>query len=389
VFLLARGHRGVLAGLGRFRDRAIATAGRWIARLVLVVVVVELGGGTHGALAAMACGSVVELVLCRRAARPPLLRASGFPLGAMAGYLIPIGMHAIALRLFERMDLFFLTLLGGTASDAGHYGAAQNLSLLAPLVGISVAPVFLSSLTRLWAEGDHASGCALARAAIESMLLVVPLMALVSAVSPGLVAWLYGPGFEPAAETLAWLAMGAAAQTLGGLATNVLVAGGAPRLCVLVGPVILVAAACAHPVAIPAGGATGAAIVTVSCSGLGLAIGLLLVHRRHGVLPRASHVVRALSLAGAVFAAARWWEPRGWYVPLALAVGAVLILAAAVILRMVRPRDVRAAAASLVPSPPSSRSSDRSDSRASLRGPFGGQGRPPKSDAAERGSQTR
>ena len=48
VFCLAQAHRHILTGLGDFSHRALAAAARWVSRLVLVVLLVELGLSIEG-----------------------------------------------------------------------------------------------------------------------------------------------------------------------------------------------------------------------------------------------------------------------------------------------------------------------------------------------------
>lgn len=349
VFVLARAHRDVLVGLGRYRARALAAAVRWIARLVLIVAVVLLGGGTVAVLLAMVAASVGELVVCRLHVRPSLWRGAGFPLAAMAGYLVPIGVHAICLRLFLRADIVLLSSLGGTVGEAGHYGAAQNFALLAPLLGGATGPILLSALTLLRARGDSAAGDALARKTLERSLLIVVVMALVSAVSPGIIEWVYGVEFAPAASVLRFLALGSGVHAAAGFGVVILVAGGAPRLCILVGPVVLTLAVIGHLLFIPAGGPDAAAAVTAGCALIEGAIVLALVWWRHRLAPRASYVLRAGFLGAIGYAGLFWLAPSGVMAPAALAVAGGLLLPAAIALGLVARDDVRGVLGAIIP----------------------------------------
>ena len=349
IFLLARAHRDVLVGLGRYRARALAAAVRWITRLILIVAVVVLGGGTIVVLLAMISASVAELAVCRWHVRPSLWRGTGFPLAAMAGYLVPIGVHATCERFFVRADIMLLTGLGGTVVEAGHYGAAQNLALLAPLLGGAVGPILLSALTLLRAQGDHTEGDALARTTLERAMLIAVVMALVSATSPGIIEWLYGADFAPAAPVLHRLALGAGIHAAAGFGVVILVAGGAPRLCVLVGPVVLAFAVTGHLLFIPGGGSTAAASVTAAGAVVEAVIVLGLVWWRHRVAPRASYALRAALLALVGYACLSWLAPMGVMAPLALAGAGLILVPASLALRLVTLGDLRGVLAAVLP----------------------------------------
>src|SRR5581483_8470053 len=50
IFGLAQYHQNVLVGLGQFNERALASASRWIVRLLLIIFFVGLGFGVIGAI---------------------------------------------------------------------------------------------------------------------------------------------------------------------------------------------------------------------------------------------------------------------------------------------------------------------------------------------------
>jgi Na+-driven multidrug efflux pump len=79
LFSLARAHRRILVGIGAFRQQALATASRWIARLLFIVLLVEQGLSVQGAILASIGASMVELVVGRLHVRPSLFRRSTFP----------------------------------------------------------------------------------------------------------------------------------------------------------------------------------------------------------------------------------------------------------------------------------------------------------------------
>ena len=72
LFSLARAHQNILIGSGGFNQRALVSAGRWIARLVLIVSLVAGGLAVPGALLGSISASLVEFALARFYVRPSL-----------------------------------------------------------------------------------------------------------------------------------------------------------------------------------------------------------------------------------------------------------------------------------------------------------------------------
>ncbi|MBA3316502.1 MAG: oligosaccharide flippase family protein, partial [Gemmatimonadales bacterium] len=104
-----------------------------MSRLLLVVLFVELGRSIEGAVLGSIGASLIELAVCRFFVRPAFSLRAAFQVGKLWGYAAPLLLSAVALRLYDKLDLVALTALGGTPEQAGHYGAAQNLAILPSL----------------------------------------------------------------------------------------------------------------------------------------------------------------------------------------------------------------------------------------------------------------
>ncbi|NEP19468.1 MAG: oligosaccharide flippase family protein, partial [Leptolyngbya sp. SIO4C1] len=130
LFNLALAHQNILTGLGQFAPRAAITASRWIARLLLIVGLVQLGLSISGAILGSVAASLISLIVCRCYIRPSLWQSSDFSARQLAGYALPLFLSALAVRLYSSVDLIVLKALGGTAEQAGVYAVAQNLALL-------------------------------------------------------------------------------------------------------------------------------------------------------------------------------------------------------------------------------------------------------------------
>ncbi|MGZ7029728.1 MAG: lipopolysaccharide biosynthesis protein, partial [Terriglobales bacterium] len=154
LFSLATAHRNLLIGMHKYRERALASAGRLMTRLLLMVVLVAWGFSVEGAIWATIGASLFDLTLARLHARAPLWGAFPVEIRQIWHFALPLFLAGISLTIFERLDLFMLKALGATAALAGMYGAAQNLTIIPALLGGALAPVLLAALTHAIRDGE-------------------------------------------------------------------------------------------------------------------------------------------------------------------------------------------------------------------------------------------
>ncbi|HVG30754.1 MAG TPA: lipopolysaccharide biosynthesis protein [Pyrinomonadaceae bacterium] len=327
-FCLAQAHRNVLAAAGRFRERAISTAARWVARLALVVALARATGTTTGALAGFVLASVVEVAVCRMFVRPPLFAAGRLRARQVYDSAAPLVASAICLTLFNRLDVIMLKSLGGTAAQVGFYAVAQSLSLLPTLFSFSFAPVLLSTLTRTLGGGDERAARELTRQSMRVVVLLLPVVAATAGASGEIVRLLFGAQFLAAAPLLSALAFAALASVMITVTSCVLTATDRAAWTLRVALPMLIAAAFGHALVIPRAGAHGAAVVTTAISVAGALVSAALVKRLWGVAPHARTCLRAALVAALAFACAALVATPGALVLVKLAVTCALSCAA-------------------------------------------------------------
>src|SRR6185436_14458103 len=110
----------------------------------------------------------------RRYVQPDLSSGGDQDTRTMWTYALPLFAAAISLRLFDKLDLFVLKALGGSAALAGLYGAAQNLTIIPNLVALSVTTLLISTLSRAVRRGDTGGARTLAANAIRGVLVLFP-----------------------------------------------------------------------------------------------------------------------------------------------------------------------------------------------------------------------
>jgi len=276
---LALSHRFVLTGLERFRARALASSVRWIGRLVLVLVLVEAGLGVTGAVAATVGAAALEFLAARWFVRPPYLAAGPTPWRELIRLAVPLFLAGVSVRVFERIDLICVQVIGGSAAGTGLYGAAQSLAALPAFIATAATPALLASLTGLIAAGDRASARMLSGHALRAMLWLVPVAGAVALASGVLVRLMFGQDYASAAPILAVLSVASLANVVLVVATTLLVAIDRPWASVAVSSPLVPMAVAGHIVAIPRLGGLGAAVVTAAVSFFVAAIALVVVKR--------------------------------------------------------------------------------------------------------------
>ncbi len=325
LFCLGYAHRSILVGVGSFTQRAIATAGRWIARLVLILVLVKMGLSVQGAILGSVGASLVELVISRFYIRPSLFGQSTFPARKLWSYAVPLFLFALSMRLYEKLDLFALKILGGTAAQVGFYGAAQNLSLVPGIFSLSFSPLLLSTLSRTLYAGDTVLAQKISRDAMRAVIWMLPFAGMTAGAAPEIVSLLFGSAFLPTAPLLALLIFGAIALAMISIGTAILTAAGKPNWTfALAGPLLPLSIA-GHILLIPRLGAIGASIVSTLFASVGALATVVAVYCLWKVFPPVRTVWQSILICGLAYALAAFWSTDNFLLLFKLSVIALLI----------------------------------------------------------------
>ncbi len=311
LYGLAQVHRDVLVGIGRFNRRALVSAGRWVSRLLLVVLFVQLGLSVSGALLGTIGASLVSLIIARLYVRPSLFGGSSFAARRLWGYAAPLFLSALAMQLLIKIDLWALKALGGTAGDAGVYGAAQNLSLVLYIFALSFTPLLLSNLSHAVGSGDVDGARKLSRNAMRLVTLFLPLAALTAGAAPEIVVLIYGRAFLPAAPVLFTLIFGAVAAVMVYVSAAILIAAGRPGWVLAVTWSLPLLAIGGHLVLIPRLGLVGAAVVTTAVATLGALGAVVAVYCAWRIAPPVATVARGILICVPAYGLAAWWSTSG------------------------------------------------------------------------------
>lgn len=316
IFSVASAQRNILIGRGKFRERALATAGRWLLRLFLIVLLVGWGFSVTGAILGTLGASLTELIITRYFAPTPWFQRVNLPVRSLFGYALPLFCFAMTMRLYDKLDLVMLKLLGGSTEEAGIYGAAQNLAFIPTILSISFSPLLLSSLSRLLAAGELIHAKELARHALRLVIGLLPIGAITVAIAPAVVTFIYGETFLPTAPILSVLIFSSLGLMMISIGTTILTAAGRPQSPFLIMAPLLPLAMCGHWWIIPKLQAIGAAWITALVAQVGASAMLLAVYRLWHIWPPVLTLVRSLLICGGMYAVAMYWSVSSfWLLP--------------------------------------------------------------------------
>ena len=336
---LTDSHRNLLVGIGGFRQRALSSAARWIGRLLLIVVLVELGLSVNGAILGNIGALLIELVVIRVYIRPPLLTVIRVNLPGFWSYVWPLVLFAISVALFTRLDLFALKILGGTANEAGIYSAAQGLAVVPGIFAASFSPLLLSTLSRLITAGDVSQAKTISLDAMRLVIVLLPFAGMTAGMSYEIVDFVFGPLFRPAAPVFSLLIFGALGMVMISVVTAILTAAGKPKWVLVQGAPLLPIAFVGHILLIPRLGVIGASTVTTFCATLGAMSSVLAVYRVWKIFPPLPTVARACLVCVIAFVLASLWPASGWFFFKIFAIS-ILICTSFVALREFSPQEI-------------------------------------------------
>ena len=340
IFALAHCHRNILIGRGRYAERARTSAGRWIARLVIIVLLVELGLSVNGAILGSIGASLVELAIARHYIRPSW-SAPTVALVSLWDYAVPIFLATLTLRLLG-LGLFLLKILGASAAQAGIYGAAQNVSFVMPgVLAVSLSPLLQSTITRVMREDDLPAARTLARNAIRTVVGMLPLAVVAAAASDDVAILLFGAQFAGAGPLLAILVFAGLAMMMINLINAILIACGKPSWTLWLAAPLLPAAIAGHLVAIPRFGPIGAASVNTVVAGLGALAGVIAVCKWLQIEVPVATLFRSVLLSWMAYSLVHFWPAHGFAAVGKMAVASLLVLGGFIALGELQHKEIQ------------------------------------------------
>ncbi|MFC2030730.1 lipopolysaccharide biosynthesis protein [Chloroflexota bacterium] len=371
-------YRGVLNGWRAFRQLSLTIAAYSLSKLVAIFLLVYAGFGVQGALVGNIVASFGGLVvgylwIRRREARTKAAQQMELPSGGsdpaqvrvsvssagghdhppdpatgkrlnrgqLLAFVLPAVLFTLASNLLLGLDLMGVEAFVGDPDQVGYYAAAVNLANAPRLVLLAFSFALLPSLSHAISAQNMTQTRHYLQQTIRLLALVLlPILALVTATARPLVAFVFSAAYLPAAPILTVLIFAYASYTIYITLVTSLLAENKPRQALTIPALLLPVAVVLVWLGIAKLGAMGAAFAALVSVGLAAIVVVVYVfHRFRPVLDVVS-LIRILLASLVVFGVARLWMPSGLALVLGYGLLAVLYLLLLLALREFSPRDL-------------------------------------------------
>ncbi|HEU4370452.1 MAG TPA: polysaccharide biosynthesis C-terminal domain-containing protein [Methylomirabilota bacterium] len=336
-----------LQGAQRYDITARTSTLKMALQLVVAALAIALGVGLPALLAGMGITLAVSCWLQRRRVHEVYaagLRAPPAPMTAeVRAYLLPLSIVAVLDAIvWDRSPVFFLGLHASSEAIA-FYSLAFGLATRVMIVPGIVAGALLPALAALHGGGAPEEFEDLYRSALRYVALAgAPLAAIVAALGPGVILWLYGAAYLPAAPLVGALAGVALLSALRAVVWTALRAVG-DRSCALVATAVAAVVNLGLAATLVPRWTTAGAVIATSAAQLTATAWVFAgMQRRYRTrLPLAD--LARIAAAGALTFVVTWAMAGDFRDPLRLVAAAVLgfavYLLACVAARLVGPRE--------------------------------------------------
>ena len=314
LFCLGQAYRSILIGSGNYQGGAVARAGRWLTRMCLSLALVAGGFSITGALLGVIGASIAEMWLSLQYLGWGIFRNQPRVPVPIRRYGALLFLSSFAFIICNGMDLFMLKILGGTATDAGIYSAAQSLSLLPGLFSLTFSSLLLATLSRQLADNQRNRAKELVQDAMRVTLWLIPVAAIIAGAAPEIVEIVFGSAFIPAGSLLSLLIFGGVVNVMFTLALTFMTADGHPGRTVLFTVPFIPLALVGHLIMIPRFGQLGAAIVTVGVSLLSASVAVRSISTLWKVSPPLGTFLRSVVIALVLGIVSMYWPTPGIFV---------------------------------------------------------------------------
>jgi len=336
-----------LQGAQRYDITARTSTIKMALQLLVVSVVIWFGGSLTVLFAALSVTLLTTLLIQRRAARAVYQESQMAPVAPMThemrAFFLPLSVVAVLDAIvWDRSEVFFLGM-HATSAEIAYYSLAFGLAARAMIIpGIAVGAL-LPAFSALHGRGAPEEFASLYRGTLRYVALVgAPLAALVAALAPALIAWLYGDDYLPAAPMVGILAAVSLLSAMRQVAWAALRAVGDRRCALTATCVAAVVNVGLAALLIPSMTTTGAVIANTAGQLTATAWVFIGIARAHRVGFPFADLAR-IAAAGVLTLVTTWALVGGAHdlvrLGIAAAGGVLAFLLAALALRLIGPRE--------------------------------------------------
>lgn len=350
-------YRGVLNGRRVFRQLSTTIMLYSLTKLVAIFVLVYLGFGVQGALVGNVVSSFGGLAVAhfwtrrRRRHGAECAEASGTS-GAgepdnsvsekrVLAFVLPAALFTLASNVLLGLDLMGVKALMADADQVGYYSAAVKLAEAPRLVLLAFSFTLLPSLSHAISDHDRPQTRHYLQQTIRLLALVLlPILALVTATAEGLIAFTFSDTYQPAAPILTVLICTYAVYTVYITLVTTLLAENRPGRALAIPLALLPVAMGAVWLGVSRLGATGAAFASLAVVSSAAAVVVGYVLRRFRPAVGARSLARIVTASVVVWGLARLWSPSGLVLVLAYGLLGIVYLGILLLLGEIQIKDI-------------------------------------------------
>lgn len=196
---------GVLNGYGIFSKQSISVMIYSGSKLIAVTCLVAMGVGVKGAFIGNAAASVLGFAAARILAGSVSSREC-YPMKKMIGFVAGTASLAVIFTFLISLDIFLVKALVRNKEMIGLYIAAATLAKAPFFLFLAISNVTLPSVSRALAGDDSELVKTYVGQSFRlHLMLLLPLTAIVSSASSGIISFIYRSSYEGASVTLSIL----------------------------------------------------------------------------------------------------------------------------------------------------------------------------------------
>jgi O-antigen/teichoic acid export membrane protein len=233
------------------------------------------------------------------------------PYRQLIAFAAPIAVYAIASVTLMSADIFFVKAGVADARAAGYYAASQSISRIPFYLMSGLAAVVLPGVAASMRQGHDAAKRTATNAVRWSLVIVVPVIALMAPTSGALIELLYSSEYGPGGSALAILTPAIGALAISSILAGLLAGLGRPwppAVLASAGVIVTVAACVAL---VPIAGVEGAALGTFMGSAVALLSMSAFVWKQMPGVASFATMARVICVAGAGGLVAVLVDPSG------------------------------------------------------------------------------
>jgi O-antigen/teichoic acid export membrane protein len=350
-------YRGVLNGRRVFRQLSVTIMTYSLTKLAAITALVYLGFGVQGALVGNVVSSFGGLAIgyywTRRhwgraepraaASNPPDASESlgGVDERQVLAFVLPAALFTLASNVLLGLDLMGVKALLSDANQVGYYSAAVKLAEAPRLVLLAFSFTLLPSLSHAISDQDWPRTRHFLQQVVRLLALVLlPILAVVTATADGLIRLTFSDAYQPAAPILKVLICTYAVYSVYITLVTTLLAQNRPGRAMAIPLLLLPVAMGAVWLGVSRLGAMGAALASLAVVSIAAAVvvSYVLWHFKPAVGARSLACIAVASAV--VWGLARLWSPSGLVLALAYGLLGIVYLGILLILREIRVEDI-------------------------------------------------